>query len=119
MDPFAQAHLSELLADARMGPPVASVDPGEHKTWTLVTFYAALSALKGVGAISDEEMAEWTNRMLVALGENLLNPFGRALGGSSTSVGSVRNVLSAHLIPRRRPDSSVWCPSMSPHVRNG
>ena len=40
-----------------------------------MTFNAALSALKGVGAISAEEMAEWTNRMLVALGEQPLETF--------------------------------------------
>jgi hypothetical protein len=39
-----------------------------------MTFNAAVTALKGVGAISDEEMAEWTNRMLVALGEEPLEP---------------------------------------------
>jgi hypothetical protein len=74
MDPFAQAHLSELLAAARMGPPVPAVDPDERKALTLVTFRAALSALKGVGAVSDEEMTEWTNRMLVAVGEKPLEP---------------------------------------------
>jgi len=74
MDPFAQAHLSELLSAARIGPPGLSPDPDEHRRWTLVTFNAALAALKGVGAISDEEMAEWTNRMLVALGQQPLEP---------------------------------------------
>jgi hypothetical protein len=74
MDPFAQAHLSELLAAARMGPPTPSVDPDEQKARTLMTFNAALTALKGVGAVSDEEMAHWTNRMLVVLGEKPLEP---------------------------------------------
>jgi hypothetical protein len=73
MDPFAQAHLSELLAAARIGPPVASVDADEQKARTLMTFNAALAALKGVGAVSDEELADWTNRMLVALGEAPIN----------------------------------------------
>ena len=45
-----------------------SVDPEERKARTLMCFNATLAALKGVGAISDEEMTEWTNRMLVALG---------------------------------------------------
>ena len=57
MDPFAQAHLSELLSAARLGPLVHTVDPVEHKARTLMTFNAALAALKGVGAISDEDMA--------------------------------------------------------------
>jgi hypothetical protein len=74
MDPFAQAHLSELLAAARIGPPIPSVDPDEQKARTFVTFNAALAALKGVGAVSDEEMTDWTNRMLVVLGERPLEP---------------------------------------------
>jgi hypothetical protein len=74
MDPFAQAHLSELLAAARIGPPIPLVDPEEQKAQTLMTFNAALAALKGVGAISEEDMADWTNRMLVALGEQPLEP---------------------------------------------
>lgn len=74
MDPFAQAHLSELLSAARMGPPVPPDDPAEQKSRTLMMFNAALAALKGVGAISDEEMADWTNRMLVVLGEDPLEP---------------------------------------------
>ena len=74
MDPFAQAHLSELLAAARIGPPSSTQDADEYKPRTLMTFNAALSALKGVGAITDEERADWTNRMLVALGEQPLEP---------------------------------------------
>jgi hypothetical protein len=74
MDPFAQAHLSELLAAARIGPPIPSSDPDEQKAQTMVTFSAALAALKGVGAISGEEMTDWTNRMLVVLGEKPLEP---------------------------------------------
>lgn len=74
MDPFAQAHLSELLSAARIGSPVPSGDPDEHKARTFAAYNAALAALKGVGAISDEEMADWTNRMLVVLGEAPLEP---------------------------------------------
>ena len=74
MDPFAQAHLSELLSAARLGPPAFASDADEYKARTLMCFNATLAALKGVGAISDEEMTEWTNRMLVALGEQPLGP---------------------------------------------
>jgi hypothetical protein len=74
MDPFAQAHLAELLAAARTEPLIRSVDPDEQKARALVTFNAALSALRGVGALSDEEMTDWTNRMLVVLGEEPLEP---------------------------------------------
>jgi hypothetical protein len=74
MDPFAQAHLSELLAAARIGPPPVVRDADDYKPRMMMTFNAALSALKGVGVISDEEMADWTNRILVALGEQPLEP---------------------------------------------
>jgi hypothetical protein len=74
MDPFAQAHLSELLAGARLGPPFPGSDPDEQTALTMMRFNAALAALKGVGAISDEEMSDWTNRMLVVLGEEPLKP---------------------------------------------
>jgi hypothetical protein len=99
MDPFAQAHLSELLAEARIGPPFASVDPDEQKSRTLMTFNAALAALKGVGAISDEEMTDWTNRMLVALGKEPLEPLPPGMGVRLISVGTKRTQR-----PARPPD---------------
>jgi hypothetical protein len=40
---------------------------GQSEVANDLHFSAALAALKGVGAISDEDIAEWTNRMLVAL----------------------------------------------------
>jgi hypothetical protein len=90
MDPFAQAHLSELLAAARTAPPVPFVDPDEQAARTLMTFNAALAALKGVGAISDEEMAEWLNRMLVAVGEQPLEPLSKGAGVRLISFGRKR-----------------------------
>jgi len=99
MDPFAQAHLSELLSAARLGPPVPNVDPDDHKARTLMTFNAALSALKGVAAISDEDMADWTNRMLVALGEEPLEPL-REIAG----VKRVRLINFGGKRPPRWPD---------------
>jgi hypothetical protein len=80
MDPFAQAHLSELLAAARLGPPASGVALDEYKSRSLMSFSAALAALKGVGAIADEDMADWTNRMLVALGEEPLEPLPEIAG---------------------------------------
>jgi hypothetical protein len=74
MDPFAQAHLSELLAGARLGLPVPASDADEQAALTMMRFNAALAALKSVGAISGEEMTDWTNRMLVVLGEKPLEP---------------------------------------------
>ena len=100
MDPFAQAHLSELLSAARQGPPVPGVAPAEYKRTTFIAFNAALNALKGVGAISDEETVEWSDRMLVALGGQPREP-----------EPTVPGVVRARLIsfgdedrPRRPPD---------------
>jgi hypothetical protein len=103
MDPFAQAHLSELLSAARLGPPVPSVDPDEHKPRSLMTFSAALAALKGVGAISDEDITDWTNRMLEALGEEPLEPLPEIAG-----VKRVRliNFAGKRQPPPRPPDPS-------------
>jgi hypothetical protein len=96
MDPFAQAHLSELLSAARIGPPGPPGDPGEYKARTFGSYNAALAALKGVGAISDEEMADWTNRMLVVLGEKPLQPLPPGTGVRLISMGGKR--------PPRPPD---------------
>ena len=99
MDPFAQAHLSELLAAARTTPLVPAVDPDEQKVRTLLTFNAAIAALKGVGAISDEEMAEWTNPMLVVMGEEPLEPLPSGAGVRLISFGGKRGQR-----PERPPD---------------
>lgn len=56
--PQAHSPAPNSLAAARIGPAVPSIDPDQHKTWTLVAFTAALTALKGVGAISYDEMTE-------------------------------------------------------------
>jgi hypothetical protein len=99
MDPFAQAHLSELLAAARLGPPVPSVEPDEHNSRSLMTFSAAIAALKGVGAISDQDIADWTNRMLVALGEEPLDPLPQIAG-----VSRARLINFGGTPPPRLPD---------------
>lgn len=74
MDHFAQAHLSELLSAARQGPPLEANARDEWQRRTLMCFQAAWAALQGVGAVSAEEASDWTNRMLVALGEEPLEP---------------------------------------------
>ncbi len=114
MDPFAQAHLSELLAAARIGPPSSTQDADEYKPRTLMTFNAALSALKGVGAITDEEMADWTNRLLVALGEQPIEPLPPGTARLINFEEGGPRVLDALLIRRQSQDSSAWFPSTSP-----
>jgi hypothetical protein len=99
MDPFAQAHLSELLSAARLGSPVPMADPDEHKARSLMTFSAALAALKGVGAISDEDIEDWTNRMLVALGEEPLKALPEVAG-----VKRMRLISFGGKRPTRPPD---------------
>jgi hypothetical protein len=61
---------------------------------TMMRFNAALAALKGVGAISSEEMTDWTNRMLVALGEEPLEPL---------PPGTARLISYAGKRPQRAP----------------
>jgi len=99
MDPFAQAHLSELLATARMGPQRPWIDADEQTRWTWTSFHAALAALKGVGAVSGEEMADWANRMLVALGEEPLEPLPPGAGVRIINFGGRRAER-----PERPPD---------------
>jgi hypothetical protein len=99
VDPFAQAHLSELLSAARLGSPVPSADPREDKARSLMIFNAALSALKGVGAISDEDITDWTNRMLVALGEEPLETLPEMVG-----VKRMRLINFGGKRPPRPPD---------------
>ena len=108
MDPFAQAHLSELLSAARLGPPAFASDADEYKARTLMCFNATLAALKGVGAISDEEMTEWTNRMLVALGEQPLGPVPPGTARLINFGGRGEDLLRALPIRRPTPDFSAW-----------
>jgi hypothetical protein len=114
MDPFAQAHLSELLAAARMKPTIPPPDPDEHRVRTLMTYNAALEALKGAGAISQEEMADWSNRMRVVLARSPSSRCGREPPGSSTSEGRGSKNPSIPRIRHRFPDSSVWSPLSCP-----
>jgi hypothetical protein len=72
MDQNAQAHLAELVAFARAGPHAGDRD--EWKSRTFSGFSSALAALRAVGTVSPEEAEDWTNRMLVALGEEALEP---------------------------------------------
>jgi hypothetical protein len=72
MDPEAQAHLAGLISGARAGPIGTSSD--EWKTNTFRGFSSALSALQAVGAVTIDEGQDWTSRMLVALGEEPLEP---------------------------------------------
>jgi hypothetical protein len=99
MDPFAQAHLSELLSAARLGSPVPHADADEHKATSLITFRAALAALKGVGAVSEEDMTDWTNRMLVALGEEPIEALREVAG-----VKRMRLINLGGKHPPRPPD---------------
>jgi hypothetical protein len=74
MDPNAQAYLAEQISHARLGPPVAAGDEHEWKQRTLRAFQAAVGALRAVAALSPAEAEEWTNHLLVALGERPLEP---------------------------------------------
>jgi hypothetical protein len=52
-------------------------------------FSSALAALQAVGAVTNDEGPEWTNRMLVALGEEPLEPLPAGFSGARLiSVGA-------------------------------
>jgi hypothetical protein len=74
VEPNAQGHLAELISFARIGPPPGILDADEWTPRTFGGFSSALAALKAVGAIAPGEAEDWTNRMLVALGEGPLAP---------------------------------------------
>ena len=95
MDPNAQAHLAELISTARIGPPSGILDSDEWKPRTLGGFSSALVALRAVGAVAAEEAEEWTNRMLVALGEEPLAP---------QPPGTIRFINLGKKQPPRPPD---------------
>jgi hypothetical protein len=76
MNPEAQAFLAQLLAAARRRPPSGRERTKEDAERAFVTFTATLQAFKVVGAVDQDETHEWTNRMLVALGEDPLEPAG-------------------------------------------
>lgn len=74
MNPEAQAFLAQLLAQVRRGSPLGRVTTSEDSQRTFSNFSSALQAFKVVGAIDDDEAHDWTNRLLVALGEEPVDP---------------------------------------------
>ena len=73
MDKAAQAHLVGLLSRARV-PHAPNVRP-DLKRQTYLSFQAAIAAFQVAGAIDKEEARIWTNRMLIALGHEELEPW--------------------------------------------
>lgn len=82
MDPNAQMHLAELISTAREGP--RSGEPGDWKSRTFAEFSSALRAFDAVGVVYPQEVADWTNRMLVALGEEPSEPLEPVPGVTTT-----------------------------------
>jgi hypothetical protein len=81
MDPNAQAHLAELISYAREGPRAES-DADEWRSRSFGGFNSALGAFGAVGLVSPEEVRDWTNRMLVAIGEKPLQPLPPGTSGA-------------------------------------
>ncbi|MEY2453777.1 MAG: hypothetical protein QOD92_3351 [Acidimicrobiaceae bacterium] len=69
----AQRYLAGQVAMAR-AQLARPADAEEHKRATLQSFSAGLRALQATNAITTEEQDDWTNRMLVALGEEPMEP---------------------------------------------
>jgi hypothetical protein len=83
-----------------MGPSQFE-DEDSWRSSTFAAFRTALAALQAVGAISKEETPDWTNRILVALGEEPLE----ALGPSIAGVNVVRIIaFGGSKRPERPPD---------------
>ena len=81
MNAAAHRHLLTLVDMARAGPigPVAGTD------WVRESFSrfgATLEALRAVDAVSPEEVHDWNNRMLVALGREPLEPLPSGFTGA-------------------------------------
>jgi hypothetical protein len=75
MDPRAQNHLIDRLEGARrMTELGGAFHTGDARRSTFASYGGALEAFRAMGAISDDERQDWTNRMLVALGLEPLEP---------------------------------------------
>lgn len=96
MEQNAQAHLAELVSLARGGPHAE--DPDAWKSGTFGGFRSAVAALRAVAAVTPEEEEDWTNRMMVALGEEPLGPL-----ESIPGVSRIRLVSFGQNVPPRPP----------------
>jgi hypothetical protein len=72
MNRETQTYLVQIIAEARVGSPLERDENFASNSFR--GFSSAMTALRAVGMVSDEESHEWTNRMLVALGEGPLEP---------------------------------------------
>jgi hypothetical protein len=80
MNPKAQVFLADQLASLRDCRPLGREKTPEDKGREFSSFTSALQALKAVGAVDESEVQDWTNRCLVALGEEPLPPIEQPLG---------------------------------------
>ncbi len=74
MNPVAQAYLADRLAQIRDPVHPAQQQSPDGKRLAFSNFRAAVDALAFVGMVDHDEISEWTNRCLVALGEKPLEP---------------------------------------------
>jgi hypothetical protein len=100
MDPRAQGHLADLLESARrladLSPPHVT---GEMLRSTFASYAGALSALRSMDALNDEERQAWSDRMLVALGVAVPEPLPPA--GPNTAIARAVYIgLPGEQVPR-------------------
>jgi hypothetical protein len=74
MNPEAQAYLAQTLMGIRQEFSSGREWTAEDSQRAFATFSSALQAFKVVGAVDQDEVHDWTNRMLIALGEEPLDP---------------------------------------------
>jgi hypothetical protein len=83
MNGDAQRHLLRMVDLARAGPH--GDQPREDwKRESLSRFGATLEALRAVGAVTQDEMHDWNNRLLIALGIEPLEPLPPGSSGART-----------------------------------
>jgi hypothetical protein len=109
MNPEAQAYLAQLLAGVRQGFPSGREWTTEDSQRAFATFSSALQALKAVGAVNQDESHDWTNRMLVALDEEPLEP---AEPGQMRMIRFGHQAQQAH-VPRPIPEFVRLIPATS------
>jgi hypothetical protein len=86
MNQGAQRYLVERLMVARDRPP--QTDVLQWRQQMLGNFGGALEALRAVDAMDADEVHDWTNRMLVALGLEALDPLPSGFsGGRAVYIG--------------------------------
>jgi hypothetical protein len=114
MNPDAQIYLADQLALIRDGLPMRDERTPEEKRRAFSVFTSALQALKAVGAVEDSEIHDWSNRCLVALGEDPLEPIVSRPGRAVMRFVSFRDGPPPEVVPPPLPEFIRLVPASTP-----